>query len=268
MRLAVAAIAFGGLAAGAAGCGGEGLSAGQTPPTAPVSSPPSVQSTPPPSLSTVPAKPKPRPTGLPVPVPGTGTLTAHVRKAKLVRSRPGGKRIALMKRRTEWKSPRVVTVVKRRGEWLGVLLPELRNGHVGWIDGRKDVELFRTPWSIVADISRRVATIRHNGRVYLRTRLAVGTPSAPTPRGKFAVTDKLTTGSDLGPYGCCILALSGHQPSIPQGWGGGDRIAMHGTPTPQTIGQAASHGCLRVTNDVAAKLVDHVPLGTRVTIHD
>jgi len=267
MRLAVAAVALGGLAAGAAGCGGEGLSAGQPPPTAPVSAPP-VQSTPPPSLTAVPAQAK-RPVGaLPAHVPGTGTLTAYVRKAKVLRSRPGGKRIALMKRLTEWKSPRVVTVVRRRGDWLGILAPELRNGHVGWIDGRKDVELHRTNWSIVADISRRVATIRHDGRVYLRTRLAVGSPSAPTPRGRFAVTDKLTTGSDFGPYGCCILAFTGHQPSIPQGWGGGDRIAMHGTPTPQTIGQAASHGCLRVTNDVAAKLVDHVPLGTRVTIHD
>ena len=58
-----------------------------------------------------------------------------------------------MKRRTEWRSARVVTVVRRRGNWLGVLAPELRNNRVGWIDGRRDARLFRTPWSIVADIS-------------------------------------------------------------------------------------------------------------------
>jgi hypothetical protein len=267
MTRAVAAVSLVALAGGAAGCGGEGLSAGQPPP--PSTAPPSVQSVPPPSLTAEaePARAKPK-TGLPVGVPGVGTLTAYVSKPKVLRSRPGGKNIAYMKRLTEWKSPRVVTVVRRRGDWLAVLAPELRNGRVGWMDGRKDVRLFRTGWSIVADISQRVAVIRHDGRVFLRTRLAVGSPSAPTPRGRFAVTDKLTTGSDFGPYGCCILALTGHQPSIPQGWGGGDRIAMHGTPTPQTIGQAASHGCLRVTNDVARKLVRYVPLGTRVTIHD
>jgi lipoprotein-anchoring transpeptidase ErfK/SrfK len=110
--------------------------------------------------------------------------------------------------------------------------------------------------------------VRHNGRVVARTRVAVGRPAAPTPRGRFAVTDKLTTGSDNGPYGCCVLALTGHQPAIPQGWGGGDRIAMHGTPSPETIGHAASTGCLRAYNSVMRALVRRVPLGTRVTIHD
>ena len=228
-------------------CGGEGLSAGGA--QAPTTSS------------------KPRPSGLPATVPGTGTLTAYVTAAKVLRARPGGPRLALMKRRTEWRSARVVTVVRRRGNWLGVLAPELRNNRVGWIDGRRDTRLFRTPWSIAADISRRTVTVRHRDRVVLRARVAVGRPAAPTPRGRFAVTDKLTTGSDSGPYGCCVLALTGHQPLIPQGWGGGDRIAIHATPSPETIGQATSTGCLRTTNSVMRRLIRRVPLGTRVYVH-
>lgn len=261
MTRAASAAAFAGLALSLASCGGEGLSArGAEPPTTP-------PSTSPPPLTAVPAKPKPRPPGLPAHVPGIGTLTAYVTRAKVLRPRPDGRRMALMKRRTEWRSARVVTVVRRRGNWLGVLAPELRKNQVGWIDGRHDVELFRTPWSIVTDISRRTLTVRHENRVVLRTLVAVGRPAAPTPRGRFAVTDKLTTGTDNGPYGCCVLALTGHQPLIPQGWGGGDRIAIHATPSPETIGHAASTGCLRTTNAVMRRLLRRVPLGTRVYVH-
>lgn len=261
-RAAPAAAALAGLAVGCAGCGGQGLSASG-------GGPPNVPSQPaPPPLTAVTTQAQPAPPGLPVRVPGTGTLTAYMNKAKVLRSRPGGRVVALMKRRTQWRSPRVATVVRRRGNWIGVLAPELRNGRVGWIDGRHDVELFRTPWSIVVDISKRVVVVRHAGRVVARTPVAVGRPAAPTPRGRFAVTDKLTTGTDFGPYGCCVLATTGHQPNLPQGWGGGDRIAMHATPSPETIGQAASTGCLRATNAVMRRLVRLVPLGTRVTIHD
>jgi lipoprotein-anchoring transpeptidase ErfK/SrfK len=99
-----------------------------------------------------------------------------------------------------------------------------------------------------------------------RVPVAVGRPGTPTPRGRYGVTDKLTTGEDDGPYGCCVLALTGHQPHVPQGWGGGDRLAVHATPAPQTIGQAASLGCLRTTNAVMRRLVRQVPLGTVLTI--
>jgi lipoprotein-anchoring transpeptidase ErfK/SrfK len=238
MTRAASAAALAGLAVSLAACGGE-----------------------------VPAKPKPRRPGL-APVPGTGTLTAYVTQAKQLRARPGGRRLVLMKPWTEWRSPRVVTVVRRRGNWLAVLAPELPNNRAGWIDGRRDVKLFRTPWSIVVDLSRRTVTVRHDDRLVLRTLVAVGRPASPTPRGRFAVTDRLTTGSDNGPYGCCVLALTGRQPLIPQGWGGGDRIAIHATPSPETIGQAATTGCLRTTNAIMRGLVRRVPLGTRVYVQD
>jgi hypothetical protein len=209
----------------------------------------------------------PRPPGLPEHVPGTGTLTAYVSRAKVLRTRPGGRRLARLGRRTSFGSPRVVTVLRRRGDWLGVLAPELANHRLGWIDGRQGVRLFRVPWSLEADLSRRQLLARRSDRVVARTGIAIGRPSAPTPTGRFAVTDKLVGGNAGGPYGCCVLALSGHQPNTPQGWGGGDRLAIHATPAEHTIGQAASLGCLRAPNGVMRRLVRRVPLGTRVRIH-
>ena len=199
-------------------------------------------------------------------VPGTGTLTAHVRRATVLRARPGGRTLTRLPRLTRFGSPTVVSVVARRGHWLGVLAPELRNGQVGWIDGRGDVALFRTTSSLEADLSARTLVVRREGRVVLRTPVGIGRPASPTPPGRYAVTDKLFTGNRNGPYGCCVLALTGHQPRTPQGWGGGDRLAVHATPSEHTVGQAASLGCLRATNAVMRRLVREVPLGTPVRI--
>lgn len=65
---------------------------------------------------------------------------------------------------------------------------------------------------------------------------------------------------------CCILALSAHSPHAIQGWTGGTRIAIHSTPEVASIGEAASHGCVRVTLAEGQWLLDHMPLGTPTLI--
>jgi lipoprotein-anchoring transpeptidase ErfK/SrfK len=67
-------------------------------------------------------------------------------------------------------------------------------------------------------------------------------------------------------YGCCALALTARQPNLPAGWTGGDRVALHGTPTDAAAGDAASAGCLRVQERPLRRLMKLVPVGTRVTI--
>jgi lipoprotein-anchoring transpeptidase ErfK/SrfK len=91
-------------------------------------------------------------------------------------------------------------------------------------------------------------------------------PSAPTPAGTFAVTDRLVTHDPTGPYGCCILALSAVAPHAIQGWTGGNRIAIHSTPETSSIGYAVSHGCMRLTLPEGRWLLAHIPLGTPVVI--
>lgn len=198
-------------------------------------------------------------------VPGRGPLAAHVSRTTWLRATPAGRPLARLRHKTQWGSPRVLSVVEQRGPWVAVLAPELRNHQVGWLDARR-ARLLRVPYTIDVRLARRVLIVRRDGRVVARTRIAIGRPSAPTPVGRFAVTDKLLTGDDYSPYGCCALALTGHQPRIPQGWGGGDRLAIHATPSPETIGQAASLGCLRATNGVMRRLVHQIPLGTPVRV--
>jgi lipoprotein-anchoring transpeptidase ErfK/SrfK len=130
-----------------------------------------------------------------------------------------------------------------------------------------DVRLLRETWAIDVDLSRHRAELLHRGRPYRAFAVAVGTPAYPTPRGTFGVTDRLRTGGPGSPYGCCVLALSGRQPHVAQDWPGGDRIAIHGTDEPASIGTAASHGCLRASETTMHLLMARVPLGTPVTIH-
>ena len=93
--------------------------------------------------------------------------------------------------------------------------------------------------------------------------VGIGSTDTPTPTGEFAVTDGIR---GWGPYGCCILALSGHQPQLAQGWTGGDRLAVHGTDAGRTIGGASSLGCLRAGERDLRMLLKTARLGARVRI--
>jgi lipoprotein-anchoring transpeptidase ErfK/SrfK len=147
-----------------------------------------------------------------------------------------------------------------------VVTTELPNGRLGWVDARAGLRFGRTRLSLVLDLSARRLVLREGGRVLRRMTVGVGRPSSPTPSGRFAVTDKLRGGA-YGPYyGCCILALSAHQPNLPAGWRGGDRIAIHGTNDPGSIGAASSAGCPHARDADLRVLMDRVQLGTPVFI--
>ena len=47
---------------------------------------------------------------------------------------------------------------------------------------------------------------------------------------------------------------------------GSSAYRIHGTDAPWTIGQAVSHGCIRMTNDDVLDLYPRVPVGMRVTV--
>ena len=163
--------------------------------------------------------------------------------------------------KTQFGSPAVLWVVQRSGRWLGVVSPKAGNNRVGWIPA-SGVSLSRVTWELRVSLSARKVTVFDNGKVSQRYTVAVGAPDAPTPTGRFAVSDRLLTGNPAGPYGCCILALTAKAPHAIQDWSGGDRIAIHSTPESDTIGEAVSHGCLRLTLAEGRWLINHIPLGT------
>ena len=124
----------------------------------------------------------------------------------------------------------------------------------------------RTATWVKADLSRRTVTLLRGRRAVATFRAAIGAPSTPTPTGRFSVTDLVATGDPYGPFGWYAFGLSGHQPNLPAGWGGGDQLAIHGTNAPSSIGTAASAGCLRVSAAALSVLKAQLRLGTPVVI--
>jgi hypothetical protein len=195
----------------------------------------------------------------------SGSLVALLKRSTTMRTTPGGRRLARIARRTKYGSPQALWVVRHSGGWLGVISSDAGNGRVGWI-ARSSTSLTHVPWELKVSLGDRGLTVLHNGKTIKHYAVAVGRPSAPTPTGRFSVTDRLETGDPSGPYGCCILALSARAPHAIQGWSGGDRIAIHSTPETSSIGQPVSHGCLRLTLAEGRWLMNHIPLGTPTLI--
>jgi hypothetical protein len=197
---------------------------------------------------------------------GAGNLAAMAGPHGMVlRDRPHGRVIAHLLPSTSYGSPTVVWAEKQRGDWLGVVATSVPNNHLGWLDVQRDrPQLWRSRYTLIAHLSTRTLVVVR-GRRRLRTiPVTIGHPETPTPIGRFEVTDKLLPPKNSA-YGCCILALSGHQPILRPGWAGGDRIAIHGSPA-QLVGAAASAGCLRARDRDLRYLMRLIPLGTPVYI--
>lgn len=193
-----------------------------------------------------------------------GSVVAQVRAGSVaLRAAPGSSRVlALAPRKTEFGSRTTFAVTGIRGRWAEVISPLLANDVRGFVR-RSELKLSRVRVALDVDLSARRLRVWRGGVILRRVEVAVGAAGSPTPIGRFAVTDQLT-GFNAAAYGCCILALSGHQTNLPSGWTGGDRLAIHGGGG---IGSAVSSGCLHAGEAALRWLLRRVPLGTQVVIH-
>jgi hypothetical protein len=191
--------------------------------------------------------------------------TAYVPRPTVLYREPGGRKRIRITAKTEWGSPRVLGVVAQRGGWLGVQAAELRNGEIAWVR-RREARVDCVNWSLHADLSKRMLFVRRDGRTVRKMRVAIGRSANPTPKGRFTVTDKLRVTDPNSAYGCCVLALSGHQTNLPDYWPGGDRLAVHATTDESSIGDPVSLGCMRTVSIRARWLIETVPLGSPVFI--
>ena len=189
---------------------------------------------------------------------------AQVRVASVaLHAAPGSNRVlALAQKRTEFGSRTTFAVTRIRGRWAEVISPLLANDERGFVR-RSELKLSRVRVAMDVDLSARRLRVWRGGVIARRLEVAVGALGSPTPIGRFAVTDQLT-GFNTSAYGCCILALSGHQTHLPRGWTGGDRLAIHGGGG---LGSAVSTGCLHAGEADLRWLLRRVPLGTQVVIH-
>jgi lipoprotein-anchoring transpeptidase ErfK/SrfK len=199
-------------------------------------------------------------------------FAAHVLTATLpVRSAPSGgaREVRLLRQFRRDYRPTVVLAIARRMRsrgrvWYRIRLTGRPNGRTGWVDGAR-LQWIRDEGTIALDLdlSQRRMRVQRNGRTVRSFPVAVGKPGAPTPRGRFYLTAAWHPAEAL--YGRWAIETSAGA-SITD-WPGGGVIGIHGTNQPWLIGQAVSHGCIRMRNADIMKLRHWAKPGTRLRIH-
>jgi lipoprotein-anchoring transpeptidase ErfK/SrfK len=190
-----------------------------------------------------------------------------------VRARPGGgRRRERLGTAARWGGGPVRLLVLRSRvaaggrRWLQVRLPERPNDRAGWIPGDR-TRLRATAWRVVVSLGRRTVTVRRRGRVVRRFRAVVGSPSTPSPRGLFAISERIRQPSGvLGPW---ALHLTAHSEVLDDYGGGPGRVAIHGRAgalLADPLGTAASHGCVRLGNRAVSWLARRAIEGTPVRV--
>jgi L,D-transpeptidase ErfK/SrfK len=118
---------------------------------------------------------------------------------------------------------------------------------------------------IVSIPDRKLVAMEGDRAVRIYT-VAVGKATTPSPQGEFRIVNRIpnpawyTAGKVVAPgkgnpLGTRWMGLSA------QGYG------IHGTNAPQSIGKAASHGCIRMRAADLEELFDFVSVGVVVEIH-
>ncbi len=140
--------------------------------------------------------------------------------------------------------------------------------------------------ALILDRQRRLLSLLENGRLVRRFPVAVGMPGWETPVGRFQVLNKTenpvwehpekgthTPAGPANPLGSRWIGF--HQDCLGRrGWDGEHMLdvkgcvvaGFHGTPHRWTVGQALSHGCVRLYEEHVRQVFDFVSIGTPVTV--
>ena len=140
------------------------------------------------------------------------------------------------------------------------------------------------PLRVKIDLSEQAAHFFRGDKQVGRSRVATGLPTHPTPTGSFKITEKIVEkrstlyGQILDADGNVVKAdADSRKDKIPAGgkYLGAEMpywmrltnrgIGMHVGPIPNP-GSPASHGCIRMPQQMAVKLFENAPEGTAVEI--
>ena len=120
------------------------------------------------------------------------------------------------------------------------------------------------PMELVVDLSERTLSVVRDGEVEATYGVAVGTRSHPTPTGSFRTGRIDWNPAWVPPNSEWARDLQPREPGDPANPMQGVKIYfsdlyyIHGTNDPASIGTAASHGCLRMTEGDAKSLASQI----------
>jgi lipoprotein-anchoring transpeptidase ErfK/SrfK len=222
------------------------------------------------SLAIIPPAPKPTVSPGSTPTPPDRWLVGKATKAVVVHAAPDpSSRVKATLGTTRPSGfPTLVLVHNVRQikgvTWFDVYVAIPPNESRGWVE-QGSLSFYTVTTKIVVDLSKRTLTVYQGSSAVGTYPVAVGTPQYPTPTGFFFIVEKLVPTTLGGPYGVLAMGTSAFQPKL-SSWPEGGVVGIHGTDQPNLIGQAISHGCIRLRNADVQKVGDWVRAGSPVII--
>ena len=203
---------------------------------------------------------------VPARFPAAGELT----RAVVIRTAPASSaRVVrrLSRFRPDHQFQIVLALGSRRGRngttWFRLSLPGKPNGARGWV--RADaVDARPVVNRIVVRLGKRRLEVRRvrDAKLLLATKVAVGAPGSSTPLGRDFYVQSAFVPTDPF-FGSFALETTAY--ARVSDWPT-NVVGIHGTSRPDLLGQAVSHGCVRLANAVATRLRRLAPLGTPIDI--
>ncbi|HRJ72178.1 MAG TPA: L,D-transpeptidase, partial [Terrimicrobiaceae bacterium] len=130
---------------------------------------------------------------------------------------------------------------------------------------------------VLVDVTARMLEVREGGRLLAAFPITPGSAEHPAPVGEWRIVGAvpwpwyrydegvLKRGERTETF---FLLPPGVNSPVGILWAGTNRpgVGIHGTPNPESIGRAGSHGCIRLANWDAATFHTLIAKGTPVTI--
>ena len=126
------------------------------------------------------------------------------------------------------------------------------------------------PKRLILRLNQRRVYLYQGEQVVASYPVAVGKEGWETPTGSFNIMQKIENPVWQDPWTGEVRS-PGPNSALGLRWigfwtDGKDVIGFHGTPTINSIGQAASHGCVRMRNEDVVALFEQVEVGTPVIV--
>ena len=119
--------------------------------------------------------------------------------------------------------------------------------------------------TVLVSIPDRKLAVLENGSVVAGFAISVGADDSPSPTGEFTIVNRV---SNPAYYHEGVVIPAGKANPVGTRWVGLSQkgYGIHGTNAPKSIGQAASHGCIRLRNRDMEKLFGMLRVGDVVEI--
>lgn len=123
---------------------------------------------------------------------------------------------------------------------------------------------------LLIKLSKRRVYLYRDGKLQSSYPIAIGKAGWETPTGVFEIIDIQRNPFWRNPFTGKIIPAGSKNP-LGAAWiafwtDGTNQIGFHGTPNERLIGQAVSHGCVRMRNRDILKLYEQVTIGMSVKV--